>query len=74
MRLVFLLAMLNGTYVLFSQHQNFIQGLLYDRETGEGVAFATVQLEGNAIGVVSNEDGSFLIPSRFRELGEYLRI
>ena len=66
--------MLNGSYALFSQQQNFIQGLLYDRETGEGVAFATVQLEGNAIGVVSNEDGSFLIPSRFRELGDYLRI
>ncbi len=74
LRLVVLLALYNGTDVAFSQQQNFLRGLLYDRETGEGVAFATVQLEGNAIGVVSNEDGSFLIPSRFRELGEYLRI
>lgn len=74
LRLVLLLALFNGTEVVFSQQQDFLRGRLLDRETGEGVAFATVQLEGNAIGVVSNEDGSFLIPSRFIELGEYLRI
>lgn len=74
LRLVVLLALFNGTDVILSQQQNFLRGLLHDSATGEGVAFATVQLEGNYLGVVSNEDGSFLIPSRFRELGEYLRI
>jgi hypothetical protein len=74
LRLVVLLVLFIGTEVVFSQQQDFLQGRLYDIETGEGVAFATVYFEGNALGVVSNEDGSFLIPSRFREWGGLLRI
>lgn len=71
---IILLALFSGIQMVFSQQQDFLKGRLIDRQTGEGVAFATVLLEGQAIGVVSNEDGSFLIPMRFRELGEYLRI
>lgn len=74
LRIVALLALFSGTVMVFPQQQDFLQGRLYDSETGEGVAFATVRLEGNALGVVSNEDGSFRIPLRFRELGEYLHI
>jgi hypothetical protein len=65
---------LAGGPVVFAQQDTFLLGRLLDSDSGEGVAFATIRLEGKAIGVVSNEDGSFQIPERFSKLGELLNI
>lgn len=74
LQLVTLIGLFIGTFGVSSQHKDFLQGRLYDSKTGEGVPFATIRLEGKALGVVSNEDGGFLIPSHFRELGDFLHI
>jgi len=60
-------------YVL-GQREGYVQGQLKDVENKEAIAFATIRVEGKALGVISNADGSFQIPLRFREEGEYLLI
>ncbi|MEO0528263.1 MAG: carboxypeptidase-like regulatory domain-containing protein [Bacteroidota bacterium] len=58
----------------FSQESEFIAGMLMDSKTNEPVVFATIGVKGKVLGVVSNQDGSFRIPKRFKEMGETLEI
>ncbi len=62
------------TTSIFSQHEKFIHGKLLDSQTGEAVIFATVRIKGKAVGVVTNQDGGFKIPVRFKEYGDILKI
>ncbi|WP_425236211.1 carboxypeptidase-like regulatory domain-containing protein [Ulvibacterium sp.] len=57
-----------------SAQQEFIQGKLLDAQTGEPVVFATIRVKDRAKGVISNQDGGFRIPTRFKELGDVLII
>ncbi len=54
--------------------QEFIKGKLLDVQTDEPVVFATIRIKGKAVGVISNQDGSFRIPKKFKELGDVLVI
>ncbi|WP_299531489.1 carboxypeptidase-like regulatory domain-containing protein [Ulvibacterium sp.] len=54
--------------------QEFIKGKLLDVQTGEPVVFATIRIKGKAMGVISNQDGGFRIPKRFKALGDVLII
>ncbi|RKN79927.1 carboxypeptidase-like regulatory domain-containing protein [Ulvibacterium marinum] len=54
--------------------QEFIRGKLLDVQTGEPVVFATIRIKGKAVGVISNQDGGFRIPKKFKELGDVLVI
>ncbi|RKN79929.1 carboxypeptidase-like regulatory domain-containing protein [Ulvibacterium marinum] len=61
-----------GTMV-FCQ-DDFIRGKLQDARTGEPVVFATIRIKDKAVGVISNQDGGFRIPKKFKELGDILII
>ncbi len=60
--------------ILFSQENDFIRGKLLDTGSGEPVVFATIRIKEKAIGVISNQDGGFRIPKKFKELGDILVI
>lgn len=57
-----------------SAQQEFIRGKLLDGATGEPIVFATIRVKDRAKGVISNQDGGFRIPTRFKELGDVLVI
>ncbi len=52
----------------------FLNGKLLDADTGEPVPFATIALKGHAIGVITNMDGGFKMPGKFRTIGDTLEI
>jgi len=57
-----------------SAQQEFLRGKLLDSGTGEPIVFATIRVKDRAKGVISNQDGGFRIPTRFKELGDVLVI
>lgn len=65
--------MLFYSATVFSQ-EDFIQGQLRDAQTSEPVVFATIRIKDKAIGVISNQDGGFRIPKKFKDLGDVLII
>lgn len=71
--LFFLILLLSNT--VFSQFDgSFISGILLDSKTKEPVVFATVRVKDWALGVISNNDGSFQIPSEFQSKSDTLVI
>lgn len=71
-RIFLVLLILSITTV--SGQSDLLKGKLIDAKTIEPVAFATVRVKGRAIGVVSNADGSFQIPKKFKVHGDTLEI
>jgi carboxypeptidase-like protein len=63
-----------GTCSVFAQESDFIKGQLLDAKTGEPVVFATIRVKGKAKGVISNQDGGFRVPKKFKDLGDVLVI
>ncbi|MGB7394506.1 MAG: carboxypeptidase-like regulatory domain-containing protein [Pricia sp.] len=61
-------------FSVFSQQPEFLRGRLFDSQTGEPVAFATIRIKDRAMGVISNQDGSFQFPEKFKDYGEMLEI
>ncbi|MGB5781258.1 MAG: carboxypeptidase-like regulatory domain-containing protein [Eudoraea sp.] len=57
-----------------AQQPEFLYGKVIDAETKEPVSFATIRIQNKAIGVISNDDGGFAIPMKFKEIGEILEI
>lgn len=68
-----LLIVLLVTLQTFGQ-SDFLKGQIIDATTKEPIAFATVAIKGKAVGVISNIDGSFSLPERFKSLGDTLKI
>ncbi|MGB5371135.1 MAG: carboxypeptidase-like regulatory domain-containing protein [Flavobacteriaceae bacterium] len=64
----FTLLLLLSVWSTFGQ-QDFLRGRLLDAQTQEPIPFATVRVKGYALGVISNSDGGFQIPQRFKDLG-----
>ncbi|WP_339339936.1 carboxypeptidase-like regulatory domain-containing protein [Croceitalea sp. MTPC6] len=60
--------------VAYSQSDEFITGKLLDAKTKEPIVFATVRIQGKALGVISNLDGGFKIPIEFQLEGTVLEI
>ena len=58
----------------FAQQHDYIIGKLYDAKTQEPVAFASIRIKDRALGVISNTDGSFKIPIRYKEYGDIIEI
>ena len=56
------------------QESEFISGTLIDTVNTEPIPFATIRVKNRAVGVISNNDGSFRIPIKFRELNDTLEI
>ncbi|GMN07355.1 hypothetical protein MTsPCn5_27440 [Croceitalea sp. MTPC5] len=61
--------------IVFSQFKDeFINGVLLDSKTNEPVVFATIRVEDKALGVISNQDGGFRVPTTFQLEGTILEI
>lgn len=58
----------------FSQEDEYIIGKLLDAKTEEPIAFASIRIKAKALGIISNVDGSFKIPLKFKEYGDVLEI
>jgi len=58
----------------YSQQSEFVSGMLIDAETVEPISFASIRVKNRAVGVISNNDGSFRVPLKFRELNDTLEI
>ncbi len=52
----------------------FLDGKLIDSKTKEVIPFATVKLKDKTIGVISNADGHFKFPARYRGSGNSIEI
>lgn len=63
-----------GLNVCWAQQSEFLYGKVIDAETKEPIPFATIRIQNKAIGVISNDDGGFSIPLKFKEIGEILEI
>jgi len=61
-------------YYSRAQQPTYITGKLMDATTKEPVVFANIRIKDRALGVISNEDGSFRIPLRYKQLGDILEI
>lgn len=72
--LILLIGHLLSSGVCAQNQTEMIKGILLDSTTEEPVVFATIRLKDRAVGVISNIDGSFQIPERFRQLEEILEI
>ncbi len=57
-----------------AQGDDFIFGQLVDSTQNEPIAFATIRVKNKAKGVITNVDGTFKIPLRFKTIGEVLEI
>ncbi|MEP3211298.1 MAG: carboxypeptidase-like regulatory domain-containing protein [Maribacter sp.] len=68
---VFLLIMSNSAW---SQEREYIAGILLDAKTQEPVAFASIRIKDRALGIISNTDGSFKIPLKYKEYGDIIEI
>lgn len=68
--ILFLVTSLN----CLAQQGDYFFGRLSDENTGEPFVFATIRLQGKALGVISNNDGGFKIPSDFQFKGDSLVI
>ena len=62
--LLLFLFLVNGFSL--AQDDDFIRAKVIDQNTGEPVVFASVLLKGKARGVVTNLDGGFRLPARYR--------
>jgi hypothetical protein len=53
---------------LLSQNINFINGKITDNKSGNPISFATIRLksEQGVLGVISNQDGDFQIPLKYK--------
>ncbi|WP_350287386.1 carboxypeptidase-like regulatory domain-containing protein [uncultured Croceitalea sp.] len=59
---------------LSAQDGVYLKGVLKDADTREPVVFATVRIKGKALGVISNQDGGFLIPETLAQEGTVLQV
>lgn len=61
-------------FFLSAQQEDFIIGKLLDSKTKEPVPFASIRIKDRALGMISNTDGSFKIPLKFKEYGDFIEI
>lgn len=69
-----LLGVLLVSAATMAQQQEFIFGQLVDATQNDPIPFATIRIKGKALGVISNMNGTFKIPLRYKEQGEVLEI
>lgn len=58
----------------FAQRQDYILGRLLDSRSNEPVVFANIRIKDRALGVITNVDGGFRIPLKYREYGNIIEI
>ena len=60
--------------LLFAQDSEFITGELIDSKTNEPLVFANIRIKDRALGIITNVDGSFRIPLKYKEFGDIIEI
>lgn len=58
----------------FGQAKDYMFGQLVDSVQNEPIPFATIKIKNRSLGVISNIDGTFKIPLRYKALGEVVEI
>lgn len=71
--LFFLLLFLVPGKVL-AQQQEYIAGRLFDSQTNEPLVFANIRIKDRALGIITNKDGSYRIPLKYKEYGDIIEI
>lgn len=72
-RLPFFIFLLLAT-VCLAQKGDFFSGKIQDAKTGEPVVFANIRIKDRALGVITNLDGSFRIPFRYKDYGNIIEV
>lgn len=57
-----------------AQQKEYISGRLFDSKTEEPIVFANIRIKDRALGIITNVDGSFRIPLRYKEYGDIIEI
>ncbi len=73
-RIVVFLVLFLISNAAFSQQREYIIGKLLDAKTQEPIAFASIRIKDRALGIISNTDGSFKIPLKYKEYGDIIEI
>ncbi|MDC6390393.1 carboxypeptidase-like regulatory domain-containing protein [Maribacter sp. PR1] len=68
------LVLLSISAICYCQQRDYIFGQLVDATQNEPIPFASIRVKGAAMGVISNIDGTFRIPMRYKSMGEILEI
>lgn len=63
-----------GMATVYCQNGGYILGQLVDLKKMEPVPFASIRVKDAALGVITNIDGTFQIPERYRKVGKILEI
>jgi hypothetical protein len=71
--LILFVFLVSSTF-LSSQERKYITGRLIEEKTKEPIPFGSIRITDRALGVISNEDGSFRIPLKYREYGNIIEI
>lgn len=71
--IIFVLLFFISVSVL-AQQDEYITGKLLDAKTEEPIAFASIRIKDRALGIISNTDGSFRIPLKYKEYGDIIEI
>ncbi|MFS4493844.1 carboxypeptidase-like regulatory domain-containing protein [Maribacter sp. 2308TA10-17] len=74
LKIVFSLFLVFISNTSFSQQQDYIVGKLLDAKNQEPIAFASIRIKDRALGIISNIDGSFKIPLKYKEYGDIIEI
>lgn len=59
---------------VFSQESDYIKGKLLDAKSQEPIVFASIRIKDRALGIISNFDGGFKIPWKYKEYGNIIEI
>ena len=59
---------------VWSQQREYLIGRVLDAKTQEPVVFASIRIKDRAVGIISNIDGSFKIPLKYKEYGDIIEI
>lgn len=54
--------------------QEYMTGKVLDAKTADPIVFAAIRVKGRALGIITNEDGSFRIPMRYKEYGDVIEV
>jgi len=71
--LLLTIVLISSNFVL-AQQGEYILGKLLDAKTQEPIAFASIRIKDRALGIVSNIDGSFRLPVKYKEHGDIIEI
>lgn len=74
LKLILCIGLLLGSSSLFCQQPEFVDGKLINANTQKPIPYASIRIKNKAIGLITNFDGGFKIPVKFKKNGDTLEI